>query len=335
MPPRESWFRPWLDDPGPWEGWQLDAEEAASFAALQAAAGEVAEGRLVDCYGAQADRFGAVALARRLSLETVSAEDLFRTALILLALDCYRARAPVPRPAAGGSTNPANRERWAVLRPHLIARLEQWLGANASGSLFARAVLGRVAEDWIPAAQIGRRLEETIMASGDFTSVEVAFDLRPPARGGEAWLKAEAEKTLAAIRDLLAERQPALIEVLRDPGTAPAGAQLLVVYRLEEEPGQGAKLLCYDPADAPNARFLKLGLGAGGLRFEESPASEDRAVVKGIRLVDLPSQPPPLSRFRRWFRWIFSICWYVRRRWLIFRRRKRDEILGAVSPDIP
>ena len=318
----QSWFRPWLDDPGAWEIWQFGPEEEAEIAALLAEAGRAAAERLVGHYGGQANSFGALALIEKLSAQTAGAEDLFRLALILLAVDHYRAQVAVPRPEPGGGTNPVNRDCWARLRPYLMARLRRCLAANAADSLAARAILGRIADNWIPGPEIARRLEREIMDSGAFVSVEVGLDLKLPVPGGRVWLRAETEKALSAVTALLRKRQPALIEVLRDPTTAPGSAQFLVVYELQAQ-DDGTVLSCYDPKDATRPRRLRLKALEDRVAFQELPADETRPAVRGFRVLDLPRELPPLSWIRRWLRWVFGFFWYLKRRWRLWADRKR------------
>ena len=60
------------------------------------------------------------------------------------------------------------------------------------------------------------------------------------------------------------------------------------------------------------------------LAFRESPASETRPSVKGLRLVTLPPiAPEVLGASPRWH-WLGVLWWYLKRRWLIFWNRRRD-----------
>lgn len=323
MPRYQSWFRPWLDHPGPWDPWNLTAEEMDAVAALLPAAGAQARQRLRDLYGEQANRFGGLALVERLSTESLRADDLFRLALVLLAVDHYGARMAVPQPAAGGSTNQVNVDRWAALQPYLLERLRDHLSASAADSLVARAVLGSIGENWIPTAQIGRQLQQQIMASGFVASVEVALDLRLPNPGGGAWLRAETAKTLEATRVLLADRRPAVVEVLRDPMAPPTAAQILVVYHLETTQA-GTKLTCYDPEAVATPCRLRVNLNDDDANFQESPANESRPSIKALRLIAPQPVAPDVLGASRWWHWLGGLWWYLKRRWLVFRHRRRD-----------
>ncbi|HIC80298.1 MAG TPA: hypothetical protein EYP07_04940, partial [Kiloniellaceae bacterium] len=76
----ESWFRPWLDDPGPWDLWVLEPPEAAAVAERLRGAAGPAKARLENDFAAEARRFGAAALVDRLAAAPLEAEALFRYA---------------------------------------------------------------------------------------------------------------------------------------------------------------------------------------------------------------------------------------------------------------
>ncbi|WP_420345483.1 hypothetical protein [Pelagibius sp.] len=322
----ESWFRPWLDDPGPWDHWELDPSDEETLAALLRGAAGPARVRLENDFAAEARRFGATALVDRLAAAPPDGESLFRTALALAAADHYRARVAPPRRDPGGSTNPANRERWAALRPYLLRQLHAWAEDNAADSLVWRAVAGRIADDWIPAEQIGRSLERQLSETGLFTSVAVELDLKPPVPGGSVWLRARTAETLERIREALAQRQPVPVEVLRDPLTAPAAAQILVVYRLEDRDDGWLSLTGYDPVAPDTPQGLRLQSGPDGLRVREPQDGEGRPAVKGLRCIAAPPGEPPLFGWRRRLRWVlpWGLFWYLGRRWRLFRDRKHD-----------
>jgi len=322
----ESWFRPWLDDPGPWDPWEMEPPEAAAVAELLRGAAGPARERLESDFAAEARRFGATALADRLAATPAEPEALFRIVLALAAIDHYRARLAPPRPDPGGSTNATNRERWAALRPYLLRRLHAWAEDNAADSLIWRAVAGRIADNWIPAEQISRSLERQLSETGLFTSVAVDLDLKPPVPGGGAWVRARTAETLERIKAALAQRQPVAVEVLRDPLTAPAGAQVLVVYRLEDRGDGWLFLTGYDPATPGAPQRMRLQLGPEALRVREPQDSEGRPAVKGLRCIDAPPGEPPLFGWRRRLRRVlpWGLFWYLGRRWRLFRDRKRD-----------
>ena len=322
----ESWFRPWLDDPGPWELWEPETSEQEALAAVLLSAAGPAKARLENDFAAEARRFGATALVDRLAAAPLEAEALFRIVLALAALDHYRARLAPPRPDPGGNTNPTNRKRWAALRPYLLRRLHAWAEANAAESLVWRAVAGRIADNWIPAEQISRGLERQLSQTGLFTSVAVDLDLKPPVPGGGVWLRARTAETLERIKAALEQRQPLAVEVLRDPLTAPAAAQILVIYRLEDRDDGWLSLAGYDPTTPDAPQRMKLQLGPEALRVREPQDGEGRPAVKGLRCIAAPPGEPPLFGWRRRLRGVlpWGFFWYLGRRWRLFRDRKRD-----------
>lgn len=335
MPRYESWFRPWLDDPGPWPVWQMTPEEETAAAGLLREAVEPTCSQLKKTYGCEADTFGARDLVRRLADTAGATETLFRTALAIAAVDHYRARVTPRRPEPGGETNPVNRARWSRLQPFLMSRLTDCLRTNAEPALACCAISGRVAEQWISEAQLRHQLKQQLLDSDLFDSVEISIDLKLPVPGGDAWLHGETAKTLSAVRESLARRQPGVIEVLRDPATTPAAAQVLVVYRLEEAEDGWTTLACYDPA-AEDGR-CRLRLRQRGKRFviRTQPASETLSAVSGLRLMDLAPARPPLFGLRRWLRWVlpWGPLWYVKRRCLVWYHRKREQAVSVLPSD--
>lgn len=332
MPSTESRFRPWLDDPGAWPAWDLESSEAAAFAEALAEAGPRAAARLTELYGDKADGFGAAALIADLAAQPVEEEDLQAAALAMAACDYYRARVTVPRAESGGLTNPANQARWENLRPYLIARCRAALADGAADSLLWRAILGRVPDHWLPAEQLTRALRRQLDASGLFKEVEVTLDLRPPALGGRPWIAAGTKAALAELRVRLKAREACLVEVIRDPMTAPSAAQLVVVYRLEDVPadaaagaGERVVLSCYDPRRGDEALTLRLSLTAKRVLVTESDPDDSRPAVKALRLVALEDADPPLFGWRRRLRWLlpWAALWWVKRCWLLFRGRRR------------
>lgn len=335
MPTYQSWFRPWLDDPGPWEVWRLETEEEIAVAAALQDAAAPAEAELHGLFGEQADVFGGGALVRHLARQPVEAEPLFRAAVAIAALDHYRSRVGIPRPEPGGNTNPANRERWSALRPYLMARAQQCLQSNAADSLLWRAILGRVADNWVPTALIGRRLERHLMDSGLFTSIAVDLDLRPPVPGGRVWLRAETAKALETVKASLAGRQPVLVELLRDPLVSPAAAQWVVVYRMETAEDGWTTLACYDPVLGIAPLSLRLRLEDDALTVRESSAAEAGPAIKALRVVAVTETLPPLFGLRRRLRWLlpWGFFWYLKRRWQVFRSRRRET--QVLKPEAP
>ncbi len=333
MPRYESHFRPWLDDLGAWPAWDLESGDAAAFAEAMVEAGPKAAARLAELYGNKVDGFGAAALIAELAAQSPEEEDLRAAALAMAACDYYRARVTVPRAESGGLTNPANQARWESLRPSLIARCRAALAATAADSLLWRAILGRVPDNWLPAEQLTRALRRQLDASGLFKEVEVTLDLRPPVQGGRPWIAAGTKAALAELRAGLKAREACLVELIRDPMTAPSAAQLVVVYRMEDEAAEGEEeagarvvLSCYDPRRGSEALTLRLSLTAEGVYVTEADPDDSRPAVKALRLVDLEAADPPLFGWRRRLRWFlpWGALWWVKRLWLLFRSRKRD-----------
>ncbi|MBD3618638.1 MAG: hypothetical protein HUJ28_04130 [Chromatiales bacterium] len=318
----QSRFHPTLDDPGPWDVWQLSPGELAGLQALLKDAGIQAAHALLEQYGSQATLFDAPGLVRRLAGQPLDddalpADALFHTALTLLAYDCYQARVPVPRPAAGGSTNPANRRHGATLRAWLLGRLQAWLQADAQGSLVARAIYARIPQDGLPTGQIARRLRKQVEDSRLFVNAEVNFELRPKIIGGPRWLQAETVHSLREMERKLHHGEPVLVELIRDAEASPATAQVVVVYRLEDAGDGWIGLWCYDPGQGTEPLALRLRSAPGHLIVYDATLVRERPAVKGIRLVAIGGTTPPRFGARRYTRWLFpwAVLWHLRRRW--------------------
>jgi hypothetical protein len=327
----ESRFRPWLDDPAGWPDWLLTPEEAAGFAADLAAAGAEAAQRLTNLYGEQADTFGAVGLVEALAAQPLDAGDLQAVALAIAAADYHRERLTVPRAAAGGITNPANRPVWEKLRPYLVARCRAALGASGAEALQWRAILGRVPDNWLPAAQLTRALQQELNASGLFSEVEVTLDLNPPVAGGGRWIAMQCRGTLAELRRRLPAREPCLVELIRD--AEDAAPQWVVAYRLEDELSLGrdgverVRLWFHDPRRGGAEVSLRITLADDRIQAVETPAPEAGAAVKALRLIRLEPGAPPRFGWRRWFRRAhpWGVFWWLKRLWLLrFSRAPQD-----------
>ncbi|WP_193367149.1 hypothetical protein [Pelagibius marinus] len=319
----ESRFRPWLDDPAGWPDWLLTPEEAAGFAADQAAAGAEAAARLTNLYGEQADTFGAAGLVEALAAQSLDAADLQAVALAIAAADYHRERLPVPRAEVGGITNPRNRPVWEKLRPYLVARCRAALAAQGAEALQWRAILGRVPDNWLPAAQLTRALQQELNASGLFSEVEVTLELNPPVAGGGRWIAMQCRGTLAELRRRLPAREPCLVELIRD--AEDAAPQWAVAYRLEDELSLGrdgverVRLWFHDPRRGGAEVSLRITLADDRIQAVETPAPEAGAAVKALRLVKLEPGEPPRFGWRRWFRRAhpWGAFWWLKRLWLL------------------
>lgn len=313
----QSQFRPWIDHPGPWDLWRLSPAEQSELQGLIKDAGAAATRVLYARYGRQAELFGGVALVKRMADGPPPVEPLFHSALAILARDAYRARVPLPRPEAGGATNPTNTRRWAVVRGYLLERLRGLLRANAEESLIARAVFARLPEDGLPTGQIARRLRREMEDSGLGADAQLTLELRPRISGGRRWLQAETVRALRAVEAGLDQGDPVLVELLRDPEAPPCCTQTAVVYRLEDSEDGWLSLSCYDPGQGERPLGLRLRSGPDRLRIYETGSGPERPAVQGIRLLALAPARSPQFGLRRYTRWIFpwAALWRLRRRW--------------------
>lgn len=317
----ESRFRPWLDDLGAWPDWQLTPEEARGFAEDLAAAGAQAGERLANLYGKQADSFGAAGLAETLAGQSLDEADLQAVALAIAAADYHRARLSAPRAAAGGLANPANSARWERLRPYLVARCRAALAAGGAEALQWRAILGRVPDNWPPAAPLTRALQQELNASGLFSEVEVTLELNPPVAGGGCWIAMQLRGALAELRQRLPAREPCLVELIRD--AEDVAPQWVVAYRLEDELSLGrdgverVRLWFHDPRRGGDDVSLRITLADDRIQAVEFPAPEAAAAVKALRLLKLAPADPPRFGWRRWFGRAhpWGVFWWLNRLW--------------------
>ena len=329
-----SRFRPWLDDPGSWPAWELTADEQRVFAEALTEGAALARERLDNLYGEQAGRFGAAQLIDALAAAPLPEEELQSAALAIAACDYYGARVAVPRVGAGGLTDPTKRARWEVLRPYLVARAATVLRDNASEALLWRAIFGRIADNWVPQAQLTRALQQEISASGLFSEVEVTLELNPPVAGGGRWIAMQTKGTFASLRGRLAAREACLLELIRDAESDHPALDLVVAYRLEDELNLGrdgverVRLWLYDPRRGETATSLRLTLADDRVQTVETPADETRPSVKALRLVSLEPAAPPLFGWRRWFPAAhpWGLFWWLRRVIRLWLARKRDHV---------
>jgi len=332
----QSRFRPWLDHlgidgPGAWPDWELDTgEEAAVAAALAAGAAEAAE-RLTNLYGKESATFGATALVAALGAQPLPPRDLQRAALAIAACDHHRLRLDLPRAAAGGLTSRANRRRWQALRPYLVARAQAMVEANATDALMWRAIFGRIADNWMPVAQLTRAIHQELSASGLFDDVQVTLELNPPVAGGGRWVAMQCKSALAALRKRLAAREACLVELIRDAEVDPPAVDLVVAWRLEDELTLGrdgvdrVRLWIYDPRRGGVGASLRLTLAEDGVQAVEMPAAKDLPSVKALRLVRLADADPPIFGWRRWLAAVhpWGCLWWLKRQVLLFTTRGR------------
>lgn len=326
MQVRKSWFRPWLDDPGPWLAWTFEDDEVMAIAALLKTSGDTTNRLLHQKYGANALLFGATEFVERLSQMPVEAESLFRSAVAITALDYYHAQATPPRAQPGGDTNPFNRKRWGELRRHLFERLQEVLPRFLPGSLLSRAVLVATADDSMPARDLERSVKRQFDEFGMFNRVDVDVDVPGSAVGGAAWLRAETTSALEMAKKSLASEQPILVEVIRDPASAPSSTQLVVAFRLDEAETGPVQLYCYDPAQGSRLVLFEIWIGSEETRIYDVDTEDEHAAPRGIRAIAVPAASPPLFGLRRHTRrflpWAFF--WSVRRRWQTLALRKRE-----------
>lgn len=317
----ENRYRPWLDDPAGWPDWTLTPEEVDGFAAARAAAGAEAGEWLVNLYGAQAEACGAAALVAALAAQPLDETDLQAVALTIAAADYHAARLTVPRARPGGLGNSANRRRWERLRPYLAARCLAAFAADGAEALRWRAILGRVPDDWLPAAQLTRALQQELNASELLSNVEVRLDLNPPVAGGGRWIAAQVRGALAELRHRLAARESCLVELIRD--AEDAAPEWVAAYRLEEELSLGrdgverVRLWVHDPRRGATAVSLRVTLADDHIQVVEQPAPRTGISVKALRLVKLAPADPPRFGWRRWFGGThpWGALWWLKRLW--------------------
>jgi hypothetical protein len=334
--PIESRFRPWLDEPGVWPDWDLGAADLEGFTEDGRRAAAKAAARLAFLYGDSIASFGADDLVIGLAKPAPAQEDLQRLGLLLAACDHHRARLAVPRAAPGGLTNPANRRVWARLRPYLVARCRAVLAADSADALLWRAILGRVPDNWLPAAQLTRALERQFAASEDFSEVTVNLELKPQNLGGRRWIAAATRAAVAQLRQGLAARDACLVELLRDPAVAPSAASWVVVYRLQDlfppaAEGEALRLWAYDPRRGAEPLVLRLRIDAAGVFAAETDPDDDLPAVKALRVMSLAPADPPRAGWRAWFTAVhpWGAFWWIKRQWLLFLTRKHDHKQGT------
>ena len=328
-----SWARPWLDDPGPWDTWELDDTEKADLEALFQGAAKSAECTLRRRYGKQADLFGAAESIRQLAdapfaHSPIVVESLFRMALAITVFDYYCSRVPVPRVQPGGTTNPANRKRWADLRPYLLTRLRLLIAENTPGSLLTRACYVSISGERTSAKQLEHRIERQFRESGMFENVAARVELKVPTAGGPALMHAETRKTIESAKVALAKRTPLLVEVVRDPGAMSTTMQVAVIFRVTEIDDGRLYVDYYAPASASEPMRLDIRLTADSVSMYDAGDNE-RQTPKGLRCVELAAATPPMFGIRRYTRrWLpWRLFWWLTRRWRIVANRRKERTL--------
>lgn len=319
-----SWFRPELDDPGPWEVWSLNAEEQDRLQAAQAAAADQAVGALRRMYGRIGTVFGAEALAVRLGREPVDTAAAFTLARLIAAIDYFEARAAPPHPAAGGMTNRSHRRRWERLRPHLIKRAQTVLAEDAGRSILWHSVLGRVPEAWIPVPVLQRSMSAGLAVAGPYASVEVNLNLVTDPPGGLAWLAAQTHRAIAEIEAKLRRGKPSLVELIRADEAPPSAGQVVIVFGLEKSSDGSYRFRTRDPGSDVVGRIDIQFTGPHGGRIQVDPETQDRSRVMALRCLTIAPVRPPLFGPRRYLFWLlpWRILWWLRR-WLALYLRRR------------
>ncbi len=276
-------------------------------------------------------QFGGIGFVERLARSPLQMELLFRTAVAVAALDYYLARATPPRAKPGGNTNPSNTRRWDELGPYLFERVREVSTEQFPGSLLSRAVFAATTDDAHPAAEIERRVKQQFDESGMFKSVDVDVDRSAPVVGGAAWLRSETLSALETVRKGLAEKTPVLIELIRDPATAPSSAQVVVAFRMDRSEDEPERLYCFDPAQASVPLTLDVWCGQSEMRIYDTGSGEEHVAPRGIRVIALPRAVPPLFGFRRYTRYVlpWRFFWWLKRRWNTFAFRKREQQLAT------
>ncbi len=327
-------FRARLDDPSGWDCWTLAPDELARLHETQRAAGHAAAGRLHDHFGRTAAQFGATDLAQSIGALEVDAQAAFSLARALVAVDCFDARARPPRPKPGGMTTARNRRVWARLRTHMLARLDAALAVEAAATIHAQCVFARVPADRVPTVPFERSLAGSLAGTPGYKTVAVALDVDQEPQGGLVWLAAQSSHALETVREALAARRPCVLELLRDAGTAPGAAELVVAFALDGTPdgAELARLRVWDPAAAADRRLDVATERGGALRLiernglGEPPDDDARPTVKALRVWQVAPARPPLLGLRRILPWHppWRAAWWLKRRFVVYVLERLD-----------
>jgi hypothetical protein len=328
-----SRFRPRLDDPGPWQAWELDQKERQLVGdALHSAADETAD-RLHSLFGQIGSSFGAAALARSLAAAPFDHDHAFALAKAVTALDYHWYRATPPNPRPGGLTNSTNRKVWERLRPHLFDRLLALIASDVWQSLLWRAVFERIPESWLPVTLIEQALENNLVRFGPYKSVEVDLELSSTSSGGLEWIRENVKQSIEFIERALRKRRPVLIELVRSAASSPLSTQTLVVYCAEKTESGDLRMLCYDTGDARHVVRIDAVTGEEVLRIEDSNDDTGRATIKALRVCSIDPARPPLFGARRYLdRWLpWKLFWSLKRRFVLLFERRRDVVVEGVA----
>ena len=319
-----SWFRPELDDLGPWEDWTLTAEETRALQGAQSAAAAAAIGELRRLFGRAASVFGAETLAERLGRQPIDAAAAFSLAKVIAALDYFEARARPPQLSAGGTTHPGNRRRWVRLRKHLLSRAHAALADDSRLSILWHSVLGRVPENWLAAPVLQRSMAAGLAQSGAYTTIDVHLDLAVDPPGGMRWLADRTQEAIAAIEAALKRGKPSLVELIRADEPAPSAAAVVLAYGLEKTTNGGHHLRVHHPQTGRHGHLLCRPSTAGACRITTTPDDQDGSAVLALRHLPIEPAKPPLFGPRRYLFWLlpWRTLWWVRR-WIVLTFRRR------------
>ena len=319
-----TWFRPALDDLGPWEDWTLTPEELLTLQQAQSGAAADAIGQLRRHFGRTAAVFGAEALADRLGQQPIDEAAAFSLAKAIAALDYFSARANPPRPSAGGLTHPGNRRRWVRLRQHLLMRARLALAEGGGGSILWHSILGRVPRNWIPVPILQRSMAAGLSLTGPYAAIDVRLHLAADPPGGLSWLAEQTGRTIAAVEVALKRGKPSLVELVRADEPAPSAVTVILVYGMDKTSDGNRRLQVHHPETGRNARLLYRSPTAGNGRITMVPDDQDRSTILALRHLPIEPAKAPLFGARRYLFWLlpWRMLWWIRR-WtsLTFRPR--------------
>lgn len=336
MTTRKSWFRPRFDDPGRWPDWEPEPEELRQVQHALTSAADSAVKRMRALYGVSSKTFGAESLATSLAKKPASGHAAFALARAIVLMDYHAHRAAAPRMEPGGLTNSRNRQIWDRLRPHLVARLEDALTADADSSILWRAILSRIPETPIPTELIERSIARQLAGISPYASISVELDIGSQVRGGTRWIAKQTDLALAAIDQALADRKPCLVELIRAPSAAPHQAASVIVYAMESDQAGDHRIYFLDPEQEGGRSVLLMETVGERRWFTEPGSSTDRPPVKALRLWAIEPAKPPLFGLRRVLDRLlpWRLFWILKRRLVLaFRDPLAKARLAAKAPE--